>query len=220
VAQELVDQYEAGGLVINEHGSSKAIRETWLPFAEAKAWVQAQGIKSQSQWLTRLKQEGWLPHNIPRYPLEVYKDQCATWGEFLGTGRRATFMREYRTFDKARDWARAKQLKSRTDWVALSKQEGWLPSDIPSNVRQVYKNEWTTWGDFLGTGNVSPRNHQWRSFASVRDWARTQQLTSRAAWHEMARNNLLPPDIPASPQTVYVNKWNGWPDFLGKRQKD
>lgn len=218
--QDVVDQYEAGGLVVNEHGSSKAIRETWLSFAEAQAWVQAQGIKSQSQWLMRLKQEGWLPHNIPRYPLEVYKDQCATWGEFLGTGRRATFMRVYRTFDEARNWARARRLKSSTYWVALAKQEEWLPSDIPSNVRQVYKNEWTTWGDFLGTRNVSPRSHQWRTFARARDWARAQQVTSREAWHDLARDNLLPPDIPASPQAVYVKEWSGWPDFLGKKIKD
>lgn len=153
VTQDTVERYEAGGQIVNGPLASSAIRETWRPFTEAQAWVQAQGIRTQAQWIKQLKKEGWLPSDIPRYPLEAYKDQCATWGAFLGTGRKATFQREYRAFEEAREWARAKHLKSQTEWVTSAKQEGWLPMDIPSNVHHVYKNEWTSWGDFLGTGN-------------------------------------------------------------------
>jgi len=217
VAQDVVAQYEAGGNIVNGTRASSAIRETWLPFAEAQAWIQAQGIKSSVQFEC-LKQQGWLPSNIPRYPLEVYRDQCDSWGELLGTGRKG----EYLSFVEAREWAHSKHLRSRTQWVANAKQEGWLPQSIPSNAYHVYKSkgEWTSWGDFLGTGNVAPGAHQWRTFMSARQWANEQKLSSRAAWHEMVRDNALPPDIPASPQTVYAGEWVGWPDFLGKeRQK-
>lgn len=216
VTRDAVAGYEAGGRVVSGSSASSAIRETWLPFAQAQAWVQAQGIKSQAQWRQQLKQAGWLPSNIPPYPLETYQDQCATWGEFLGTGRRATSQREYRTFEQAREWARSMLLKSRTQWVPLAKREGWLPPDIPSNVYHHYKNEWTSWGDFLGTGNVAPGGHQWRPFTSARQWAQEQQLSTRAGWHVLVRNNALPQGIPASPQTVYAKEWAGWPDFLGK----
>jgi very-short-patch-repair endonuclease len=216
VARDVVARYEAGGQIVSGSRASSAIRETWLPFAQAQEWVQAQGIRSQAQWFQRLEQEGWLPSDIPRYPLEVYRDQCATWGEFLGTGRLATFKRKYRTFEQAREWARAKQLKSRTHWVSHTRQEGWLPPDIPSNVYNVYKDEWTSWGDFLGTGNLAPGGHQWRPFTSARQWAQEQQLSTRAAWHVLVRNKALPPGIPVSPQTVYAEEWAGWRDFLGK----
>jgi hypothetical protein len=216
VTQDAVVRYEAGGQIVNGSIATSVIRETWRPFAEAQAWIRAQGIKTQAQWLERLRKEGWLPSDIPRYPLEVYKDQCATWGAFLGTGRKATFQREYLTFEEAREWARAKQLKSSTEWFASAKQEGWLPMNIPSNVHYVYKNEWTFWGDFLGTGNVAPGSRHWRNFTSARQWAQEQQLSTRASWHVLFRNNAVPPDIPASPQTVYASEWAGWPDFLGK----
>lgn len=216
VTQDAAEKYETGSRIVNGLLASSAIRETWRPFAEAQAWVRAQGIKTQAQWIKRLKKEGWLPGDIPRYPLEVYKDQCATWGAFLGTGRKATFQREYRTFEDAREWARAKQLKSRTEWVASGKEEGWLPMNIPTNVHDVYKIEWTSWGDFLGTGNVAPGSHQWRPFTSARQWAKEQQLSTRAGWQVLSKNNTLPQDIPASPQTVYASEWAGWPDFLGK----
>lgn len=219
VAQDAVDRYEAGGRIVNGARASEVIRETWLPFTEAQAWAQAQGIKSQAQWLKRLKQEGWLPSNIPQSPLVVYQDQCATWGEFLGTGRLATFKRKYRTFAEAREWARSKQLESRTEWNAQVIQEGWLPADIPSNVYNVYmKKGWTNWGDFLGTGNVAPGDHQWRTFTDARQWAQEQQVSTRAGWQELIRSKVLPADIPASPQTVYAGEWAGWPDFLGKKQ--
>jgi len=213
---DAVERYEAGGRIVNGPLASSVIRETWRPFAEAQAWVRAQGIKTQAQWIKRLKKKGWLPGDIPRFPLVVYQDQCATWGVFLGTGRKATFQREYRTFEDAREWARAKQLKSMTEWVASAKQEGWLPMNIPSNVHHVYKNEWTSWGDFLGTGNVAPGSHHWRPFTSARQWAHEKQLSSRESWHVLYRSNVFPPDIPASPQTVYASEWVGWPDFLGK----
>lgn len=141
VAQDAVERYEAANRIVNRLLASSSIRETWRPFAEAQAWVQAQGITSQSQWLKLLKQEGWLPSDIPRYPLEMYKDQRATWGEFLGTGRKATFRRKYRTFSQAREWACSMHLKSRTQWVAQAKQMGWLPVDIPSNAHHVYERE-------------------------------------------------------------------------------
>lgn len=219
VAQDAVSRYEAGDRVVNASGASSAIRERWLPFVEAQAWVRAQGIKSQAQWLKQLKQAGWLPSDIPSYPLEVYKDHCATWGEFLGTGRKATFQREYQPFAEAREWARSMRLKSRTQWVAQAKEEGWLPSDIPSNVHHVYRIEWTSWSDFLGTENAAPGSRHWRPFTSARRWAQEQQLFTRAGWHALVRKNTLPPDIPASPQTVYASEWVGWPDFLGKESK-
>jgi len=219
-AQDAVDRYAAGGRIVNGARASEVIRETWLPFTEAQAWAQAQGIKSQAQWLKRLKQEGWLPSDIPRQPLVVYQDQCATWGEFLGTGRLANFKRKYRTFAEAREWACSVHLKSRTQWVAQAKQEGWLPADIPSNAYHVYEREWTSWGDFLGSGNVAPGGHHWRTFTSARQLAQEQQVSTRAGWQELIRSNVLPADIPASPQTVYAGEWAGWPDFLGKnRQK-
>lgn len=220
VSRDTVEQYEAEGRIINASDASSAIRETWLPFEQTRAWTRAQGIKSQAQWSKRLKQDGWLPNNIPRYPLEVYRDQCATWGEFLGTDRKATFQREYRTFEQAREWARLKLLRSRTEWNKLVKQEGWLPIDIPSSVDKQYKKEWISWGDFLGTGNVAPGSHKWRPFTSARQWAQEQQLSTRAGWHVLVKNNALPPGIPASPQTVYASEWMGWRDFLGTNNQN
>ncbi len=215
VSLDTVEKYEASGRVLSGSTASNAIRTTWRSFSEARAWVRAQGITSQSQWTKLLKQEGWLPGDIPRYPLEVYADECATWGEFLGTGRLATWKRVYRTFEQAREWARAKQLKSRTEWKALAKQPGWLPPDIPTNANHTYIRDWTSWGDFLGTGNRAPSDHQWRTFTSARSWARGQKLPNREGWTALKKAKALPTDIPASPQTVYANEWIGWRDFLG-----
>lgn len=159
VKKDVVARYEKGGRVVGGQGASQAIREGTWQFAEARAWVRAQGITSQSEWAKAIKQDGWLPKYIPRYPLEKYRDECTTWGEFLGTTRKATWLRIYLPFESARKWARAKKLKSRTEWNLLAKQNGWLPEDIPANPYQTYKRkgEWTDWGDFLGSGNVSPR---------------------------------------------------------------
>jgi len=219
VTQEAVRQYAAGAQTVNGSKASKAIRTRWRPYAEARAWVQSLGIKSQAEWTKLTKQDGLIPDDIPKYPWEVYADEWTFLGEFLGTNRLATFNRTYRTFNQARDWALAKQLKSRTEWVRLAKQDGWLPADIPANVHNVYQQEWISWGDFLGTGNLCSRDYQWRSYISARNWARKQNLSTREAWRALYKSKAFPRDIPASPQCVYASEWISWGDFLGSTRK-
>lgn len=213
VTMAAVKQYEQTGGVQARQSATEVIRQPWKTFADAQAWVQAQGIKTQKEWKAKISIDGWLPPDMPKHPLEVYHDECTSWGEFLGTGPKPT----YRTFAEAREWAQAQKLKSRTEWNALMKQDGWRPADIPANVYLVYKRkaEWTDWGDFLGTGAVAPGAHHWRSFQSARTWVRDQKLSTRQQWEAFKRSKALPKDIPASPSTVYRSDWAGWPNFLG-----
>ncbi len=73
-------------------------------------------------------------------------------GDWLGTGTVATQMRQYRSFKKARTFARSLGLKSQTEWIDFGKS-GKLPPDIPAYPNQTYKDKgWAGMGDWLGTG--------------------------------------------------------------------
>ena len=83
------------------------------------------------------------------------KNQWKSWGDFLGTARIATQLRQYKPFRKARKFVRNLQLKSNSEWRAYCRS-GKKPSDLPSNTPRVYKNKgWKGWGEFLGTRNIS-----------------------------------------------------------------
>ena len=99
-----------------------------------------------------------LPLDIPRAPEQVYAHKG--WqgiGDWLGTGKVATFNRKYKSFKEARNYVRSLGLRSAEEWRLFCKGEipekGTLPQDIPAGPRDKYlKSGWKGFPDWLGTG--------------------------------------------------------------------
>jgi superfamily II DNA or RNA helicase len=112
----------------------------WRSFEEAREWARNSWIKSSPQW-RKASIEGRLPEDIPSNPNVVYKGKFQGMGDWLGT--------EWRSFEKAREWARNSGIKSSSEWKKAS-TEGRLPVDIPGNPYAVYKGKFQGIGDWLG----------------------------------------------------------------------
>ncbi len=130
----------------------------------------------------------------------------------MGTGYVAPRDRRWRPFEEAREFARSLGLHGQAGWRKYIKT-GQKPSDIPSNPDASYKEEWTNWGDWLGTDN---RKGGWRSFEEARELARTLALGSQGSWRRYARSGEKPDDVPSRPDAAYKHEgWVSWADFLG-----
>jgi predicted helicase len=86
-------------------------------FEEARAFARSLKMKSQSEWDT-LAKSGNLPTDLPKAPHMVYADDGWVRGDWLGSGRIASYKLEYRPFEQAREFARNLHLKSREEWLA------------------------------------------------------------------------------------------------------
>ena len=122
--------------------------EQYYSYDDASKYVRKLGIKTSTEftkWTDR-------PMFIPSSPWATYKKEWVDWNEFLGTHKRGT----HRSFIEAREFAQSLNLKYNSDWFRLHK-EGKIPEDIPAYVNETYAKEgWDGWGNFLGTGNLSP----------------------------------------------------------------
>jgi hypothetical protein len=146
----------------------------------------------------------------------VYADGgWRNWGDWLGTGRIAHQLREYRPFKKARAFVRSLELKTRDEWLAFARSEK-LPPDIPVKPERVYAGDgWSGVGDWLGTGTIASHLRKYRPYAEARAFAHALGLSSAGEWRAFCKSGL-PPDIPANPNQVYLHKgWTGWADWLG-----
>jgi hypothetical protein len=161
--------------------------------------IPSQAESPMTSLLTLMSQSGWVD-----------------WGDWLGTGRIADRDREYRPFDKARDDARSRRLKTGADWIAFTKS-GNLPPDIPAAPWQTYRDKgWTSMGDWLGSGMVAKGKEIFLPFSEARDHARSLPLKSQAAWKAYCSSGDKPKNIPAHPEHVYRKMgWLGWGDWLG-----
>ena len=149
-------------------------------------------------------------------PSRYYKNKgWISSGDFLGSGNIATQLKKYRSFKKAKIFARS-HFKSSVEFVKYRKS-GKLPKDIPGFPSQTYKNKgWKGWGDFLGTGRIALRLRRYKPFREARKFVRNLQLKSNSEWLTYCKSGKKPSDLPSNIERVYKNKgWKGCKDFLG-----
>ncbi len=121
---------------------------TYRPFPEARAFMQALGLKNLAEWRDYCR-SGRRPADIPSTPHMVYKTEWRGLGDWLGTGRLAPKDLTYRPFPEARAFVQALGLKNSVEWRDYCRS-GRKPADIPSTPHMVYKTEWRGLGDWLG----------------------------------------------------------------------
>ncbi len=192
----------------------KAAKVNWRGFEEAREYARGLKLKSSTEWNKHTKSNNF-PKDIPVAPDQIYRSQgWANWGNWLGTGNVATFLRKYRSFKEAREYARSLNLKSRTEWNKYTKAQT-LPDDIPASPHLTFK-DWTNWGDWLGTGTVASFLKKYRSFKEARGYARSLNLKNWEEWSKHTQSDSFPEDIPTKPNQTYRKKgWINMGDWIG-----
>jgi superfamily II DNA or RNA helicase len=187
----------------------------YLPYDEAKQFIKALNISSQSDWSIYLK-SGERPKNIPSSPGKYYKDNgWTTWGDWLGSNRIADQYKKYRTFEDAKKYVIKLGIKSQKEWNVYAKARGEKPDDIPYKPQRTYQSEWISWGDWLGTNRIADNKKEHCAFIEARNFARNLNLLSSSQWSEFCKSGNKPNNIPTDPRKVYRNEFVNMQDFLG-----
>ncbi len=127
----------------------------YLPFGQARSYVQTLRLKSNHEWREYSKSD-MKPANIPSDPHHVYKSEFHGYGDWLGTGTIAPQNYEYIPFEEAQVYVRTLGLKNTGEWRDFCKSGG-KPTNIPVSPHLIYRNDWQSWGTWLGTGTLSPQ---------------------------------------------------------------
>jgi hypothetical protein len=120
----------------------------YLPFSEAKQYVNMLMIKSVKEWHEYAVIKNKLPVNIPKYPNIEYsstknKEGWRSWSDWLGVKPQ-----KYRSFKEAREFVRKLNIKTPKDWTKVI-NSGMLPADIPTNPQIVYSKNWKDYKRFF-----------------------------------------------------------------------
>ena len=196
-------------------------KREYRSFEDARKFVRSLKISGRKEWREYLK-SGKKPDDIPSHPSGTYKKEWKGLGDFLGTGNISGIDRhqQFRSFQQARKFVHTLKIKSQPEWNVY-RISGKKPDDIPSKPDGTYKKEWTTWGDWFGTGRVANQNRQFRSFTEARKFVCSLKLSARKEWREYIKSGKKPDDIPANPNLAYkeyisVGDWLGT-GFIGYR---
>ena len=142
-------------------GNGKIAQGDWMPFNEARSYVQNLKLKTHEEWVSycqnKLKGFKKKPIEIPTNPQNTYKDEWIGVGDWLGTGKVA--QGDWMPFKEARAYIRKLKLKNKKEWILYRKNKlkGFKdkPHEIPTGPERVYKDEWKDLSDWLGKKNKS-----------------------------------------------------------------
>ena len=186
-------------------GTENVSKKGWMSFEEAKAFIQSRDITTSTefyQWAS----SGERPPNFPSRPRIAYKEKWTGWGDFLGIEK------GWMSFEEAKAFIQSLGITTLTEFHKWS-SSGERPSNFPSNPQRNYKEKWTGWGDFLGTGNVSKKG--WMRFEKAKALIQSLGITTSTEFYKWSSSGERPPNFPSQPKRVYKKKWKSWRDFLG-----
>jgi very-short-patch-repair endonuclease len=119
----------------------------------------------------------------------------------------------YLSFNDARNYVRKLNLKNQKDWCSWVKYN---KVGIPSNPNVIYKNEWVSLSDWIGSGVESFNNREYHEYEYCKLLIKDMNFKNRSEFYFFVKNNNVDKKIPNRPDHVYKkkNKWEDWQSFL------
>ena len=140
----------------------------YISFREGREFVRKLGLYNRKEW-KEYCMSGKKPLNIPANPHVVYNGTWIGYGDWLGSMVTSPRDKVFLLFEEARKYVHTLHLSSYNQWIEYRKS-GKKPSNIPSSPPHQYKRKWVSWGNWLGTGAVAPKNRKYLPFQEARDY--------------------------------------------------
>jgi hypothetical protein len=182
----------------------------YRPFAEAREFVRALGLKTVNDWVAWVKTNK-KPDDIPMNPIKVY-DEWVSWNDWLNNN---WMSRKHRSFVEARKFVRKLGLENSVAWAkwAASNER---PMDIPIVPHSVYRNDgWVSIRDWIGGGGKVCKSDR-LPFVKARKFVRGLGLKTSDEWFAYCKTGNKPNNIPSFPRNPYKDEgWISMGDWIG-----
>ena len=197
-------------------------KKNFKPFQEAKEFIKTLNFKTGTEFRDYLDSNEKLG-DIPYHPEREYKGKG--WidvFDFIGMTKEESKLysknkntaQKYLPFNEARKIVHDAKLKSQLEWAEYSKTK--RPNNIPGNPRVVYKKEWKSFGDWLGTGRIADQFKVFKTYKQAEEFVHKLSLKNQKEWGKYCKSGKLPIDIPKAPSRHYENNgWISWGDWFG-----
>lgn len=153
----------------------------------------ALSISTTTEYRQRYKEDSRLPAN----PHKIYSQEWSNWPTFLKTSKNY-----YLNLADAQKAVQALQMMTITEYKKAYIKDPLLPC----SPERVFANEWVSWSDFL--------NNAKEFYPTQADAQQATHVLEIKTQIEYSKRYKEDPCLPASPNVVYANVWQGWPTFL------
>lgn len=176
------------------------VKKQFISYEEFINFCQRHQIKSWNHYRFLIK-----PKDLPSNPNLTYAKQWRGWQVITGSGGPT----RWASFKEAREYMRSLKLNGRRGWLEWAKSPQ-RPRNIPSNPYIIYRDEWVSWYDFLGT--------EWIKYPPAKLFAIRSEVFKAKDWTKKGLNEIgtqKPRNIPFVISRIYKKEWEGMRAFLG-----
>ena len=207
-------EFEGFGIFLGTGYISTSVRKSeYAKFNYVKSYIKNKKIKNSKEWKNLIKNNK-LPKNFPKFPDQTYSKDWKGWGYFLNNPKLLPSSKRYMSYQDAIKFVRKKNIKNAREWQSFTKSNN-FPEDLPVALKSVYKNQFKSLGDFLGTGAIASQNMIFLDYTKAKKIAQKLKLKSSKDWQNLIKKNKIPKNLPKAPQNVYKKEFEGWGEFLG-----
>jgi superfamily II DNA or RNA helicase len=191
------------------------ILENVVSFQDAKKICLQHNIKSVKEYRKFFNEN--KNYNIPKNPEITYKNEWISYGDYLGTDSLASnIIKNHRySFDEAKNVLKPFGLKNVSDYKKIRNSSVENKLKLPANPDQIYKNEWISWGDFLGNGKVANQNKLYLSLNEAKEFLKGKNFEIHS-WKKYTKSKDFPEFLPKDVYCVYGKdkNWKGLRDLF------
>lgn len=198
-------------------------KNRYRSYKNAKAFVHKLKLNSFNEWLKYCEIND-VPHDIPKRPEKVYKNDFVSFNDWIGKTA-------FACFEEAKQYVQTFKLNSQQQFDEHY-QSFKRPFIVPKHPELYYNNEWKGWKDFLGYTQTLAFKHfdlvsaakiiaheqyrleHYRPFNDALKFVSTLNLRDYDEWLKW-RSNYHHKDLPFRPDWFYRDEWKGWKIFLG-----
>ena len=120
----------------------------------------------------------------------------------------------YKSFEECRKYVWKLDLTSKEEFLDYV-SSGKLPEYIPSAPYQLFKDEWLSWPDWVGT-KIGYKGTA--DFIVVDEFIKENKLNS-VSYKKLYDDDKLPIDFPKKPEKTYKEFGGSWSVYLGKGKR-
>lgn len=186
-------------------------------FKKARQIVRRYNLQTQAEFLRWQKKYG-KKYFIVNNPAKQFKGEYKGMTDYLG------IKPKYVSFTKAKKIT--KEIMKTTKITCRREYWNYIKENpqykIPTSPDSYYKNQWKSWGDYLGTGYVTltqRKNGYYLSFKEFKKFVKKFNFKGQREWEQWNRTHKRPKKIPMAIAKVYEKEWKGWADALGYKPK-
>ena len=197
-------------------GNISNSKKQWMSFEKAKAFIQKEGFISKRQFRKWSRSEQ-RPKDFPSTPDKAYPEEWTNWSDFLGIENISNSKKRWMSFEEAKAFIQKEEMTSMRQFQKWRNSEQ-RPKNFPSNPNRTYKEEWTSWGDFLGTGNISNSKKRWMSFEEAKAFIQKEGFISRRQFQKWSGSEQRPKNFSKCPQQNLFRGMDQLGRFLRNRE--